>query len=126
MLVRKSRLKWLNEGDSNSSFFHKVVRERRRRNHIGPLNTNEGWVEKVEDVREEVTKHFSNKFKEAEVDRMLLGGVSFKSITPDDNIALESPFQEEEIKEAIGCCGSSKSRGPDGYFLLFIKKMLVH
>ncbi|XP_058768728.1 uncharacterized protein LOC131642504 [Vicia villosa] len=42
MLLQKSRLKWLKEGDSNSGFFHKVIEERRRINHIGPILSSRG------------------------------------------------------------------------------------
>ncbi|XP_058782261.1 uncharacterized protein LOC131656596 [Vicia villosa] len=122
MLVQKSRLRWLNEGDSNSNFFHKVVKERRRHNHIGPLISQGVLVEKVEEVREEVRNHFANKFIETDSDRMLLDGISFKSISSEDKLFLESPFILDEIKEAIGCCGSTKSPGPDEFSFMFIKK----
>ncbi|XP_058784819.1 uncharacterized protein LOC131659676 [Vicia villosa] len=121
MLVQKSRLKWLNDGDSNSSIFHNVLKERRRHNHLGIISMQRGLVEKVEEVREEVRKHFSNKFLEEDSDRILLDGISFKSISFNDVALLERLFQMDEIKEAIDDCGSSKNPGPDGFSFLFIK-----
>ncbi|XP_058784900.1 uncharacterized protein LOC131659770 [Vicia villosa] len=52
MLIQKSRLNWLNDGDNNSKFFHSVMKGRRRLNHIGPLVTQAGMIESVEGVRE--------------------------------------------------------------------------
>nr|GFB69567.1 hypothetical protein [Tanacetum cinerariifolium] len=34
LLAQKARLKWLNEGDRNSSYFHKVIKGRRSRNRV--------------------------------------------------------------------------------------------
>ncbi|XP_058741821.1 uncharacterized protein LOC131614218 [Vicia villosa] len=55
---------WMKEGDSNSGFFHKVMKEKRRFNHIGPFSTPEGMVESVNDIRDFVAHHFAKKFKE--------------------------------------------------------------
>lgn len=45
MLVQRAKLTWIKEGDSNSGFFHKVVNQKRRINHIGPINLREGcWT----------------------------------------------------------------------------------
>ncbi|XP_058751483.1 uncharacterized protein LOC131624543 [Vicia villosa] len=74
------RMKWLKEGDTNSGFFHKVMKQRRLHNHIGPILTSGGMVELVEDVREEVFKHFGNKFVEPEVTRPVLDGVQFNTL----------------------------------------------
>ncbi|XP_058741986.1 uncharacterized protein LOC131614421 [Vicia villosa] len=81
MLLQRSRLMWLKEGDSNSGFFHKVMKQRRRQNHIGPINSSRGLVESVEEIREEVFSHFENKFSESEPFRPTLDGVPFKSIS---------------------------------------------
>ncbi|XP_058767480.1 uncharacterized protein LOC131641192 [Vicia villosa] len=54
MLVQKSRLKWLNERDSNSGFFHKVMKDKRRQNHIGPINTTGGVLSSVKEINDEV------------------------------------------------------------------------
>ncbi|XP_058761292.1 uncharacterized protein LOC131634664 [Vicia villosa] len=64
MLIQKSRLKWLNDGDSNSKYFHRLMKERRRMNHICYITTSSGIIDKVEEVKEEVRRHFNRKFKE--------------------------------------------------------------
>ncbi|XP_058783145.1 uncharacterized protein LOC131657804 [Vicia villosa] len=66
MLLQKSRVKWIKEGDSNSGFFHKVIKQRRRINHLGPLSTPEGLVDSVEDVKKAVFNFFENNFLETE------------------------------------------------------------
>ncbi|XP_058721686.1 uncharacterized protein LOC131593278 [Vicia villosa] len=122
MLVQKSRVKWLNEGESNRGFFHKVMKERRRYNHIGPINSPEGIKKMVNEVKEEVVRHFSNKFGRVEGVTPSLDGILFDKISEEDRGWLENPFQEDEIKEEIGGCGILKSPGPDGFSFLFIKR----
>ncbi|XP_058783019.1 uncharacterized protein LOC131657664 [Vicia villosa] len=51
MLIQKSKVRWMKEGDANSSFFHKVMKEKRRFNHLGPLLSEGGMVESVEEIR---------------------------------------------------------------------------
>lgn len=51
--------------NSNNSFFHKVMRERRRHNHIGPISFSGSLLESVSEVKEEVWGKFLNKFVES-------------------------------------------------------------
>lgn len=48
--------------------------------------------------------------------------MAFEKVSNDDNEVLIARFGEEEIKEAIWECGSSKSQGPNGYNFGFIKE----
>ncbi|XP_058774615.1 uncharacterized protein LOC131648899 [Vicia villosa] len=121
MLIQKSRLKWLNDGDSNSKFFHMVMKERRRRNHISSLVTSGGFVNSVEGVKEAVKGHFEEKFKESCFDRPLLDGVFVNSLSEEERRSIEVPFSIEEIKGAVWSCDGTKSMGPDGISLLFLK-----
>ncbi|XP_058746200.1 uncharacterized protein LOC131619076 [Vicia villosa] len=122
MLIQKSRIKWLNEGDTNSRYFHLVMKERRRRNHISPINSNSGLLESVNEVREEVRNHFKLMFSELEVSRPVLDGIFSKGLDSIERDFLEVSFSEEEIKEAMWSCDGSKSPDPDGYSFHFIKK----
>lgn len=58
-------------------------------------------------MKEEVTRHFSNKFVEAEEARPLLDGIVFHRISGEDSEWLEIPFQGEDIKDAIKSLGIS-------------------
>src|SRR4051812_30336574 len=115
MIIQRSRLKWINDGDVNGRFFHSVMKGRLRRNHIGPLNISRGVFESVEEVRGEVYNHFGNKFKENLLNRPRFEGVSFRRLGEEERRSLEAPFVEEEIKEAIWCCDGAKSPGSDGF-----------
>ncbi|XP_058746530.1 uncharacterized protein LOC131619457 [Vicia villosa] len=121
MLIQKSRIKWINDGGSNNRYFHSIMKERRRRNHIGPLNSDRGVLVSVEDVKEEVRNFFGLKFDESEVSRSVLDGVLFDKLGSIERSSLEAPFSEEEIKEAVWSCDGLKSPGPDGFSFHFIK-----
>lgn len=47
--------------------------------------------------------------------------MNFKKISTSDNDMLIGRFGDEEVKEAIWSCGSSKSLGPDGFHFKFTK-----
>ncbi|XP_058760192.1 uncharacterized protein LOC131633496 [Vicia villosa] len=121
MLIQKSRLKWLNDGDSNSKFFHRFMKERRRRIHISSIITSSGLVNSVMEVKEVVKVHFEDNFKEGCFDRPSLDGIFINSLSREDGLSLEVSFLEEEIKETVWSYDGSKSTGPDGISLLFIK-----
>jgi hypothetical protein len=59
ILRQKSRSKWIQEGNSNTRFFHASVKGRRRRNQIVKLKKGDGWIEGVEEIKNEAKDHFS-------------------------------------------------------------------
>lgn len=59
----KSRLKWLQEGDENSKFFHSVMSNRSHRNAITMVRVDGVSVEGVQNIRAAVFNHFSTHFK---------------------------------------------------------------
>src|SRR3954464_4539723 len=60
MLIQKSRLRWLNDGDDNSRYFHNTVKDRRRMNRICLVDSN-GDVASVNEVKDRVKNHFEGK-----------------------------------------------------------------
>lgn len=51
-----------------------------------------------------------------------MNDVFFNSLSLEDSASLEAPFSELEIREAVWNCNGSKSPGPDGFSILFVKK----
>ncbi|KAL8555726.1 hypothetical protein ACS0TY_003514 [Phlomoides rotata] len=47
LLRQKSRVKWLEEGDNNSRFFHNFINKRRKRNEILGMLIEDEWREEV-------------------------------------------------------------------------------
>ncbi|GAV92784.1 hypothetical protein CFOL_v3_36162, partial [Cephalotus follicularis] len=58
---QKSRIQWLKEGDSNTAFFHKVVKVRQSRNHIVRIkDDNDTWILAEAEIAQTGVNHFSN------------------------------------------------------------------
>ena len=70
LLRKKSRCKWIAEGDSNTKYFHLVINWRRRKDMIQGLHTDGLWVEEPRRVKG-VLEFFQQRFIE----------VSFKKIS---------------------------------------------
>lgn len=66
LLLQKSRLRWIKNGDANSRYFHARINSRRRGNNIQALQSDEGWHNEVEDVKKEIFSHFAKQFSETQ------------------------------------------------------------
>ncbi|KAM2666646.1 hypothetical protein EV2_018455 [Malus domestica] len=112
---QKSRVKWLQEGDRNTRFFHLSTIIRRRRNKIEGLWNNDGvWVEDKEDLKQIAVHHFCSLFAYSfygtsngvmpnlfsYVDQSLLG-------------ALKEDVSLQEVKDSLFSIGALKALGPD-------------
>ncbi|KAI5447832.1 hypothetical protein KIW84_015326 [Lathyrus oleraceus] len=121
-LHQKARCNWIRLGDSNSKFFHSVMKGRFRRNNIVSLVTSRGRLEGVEEIKSEIFNHFKSRFTEPMEDRPTLDGLNFNVLSVEDRDLLEAPFQVDEIKEIVWLSDCDKSPGPDGFPLGFLKK----
>ncbi|OIT21155.1 putative ribonuclease h protein [Nicotiana attenuata] len=62
ILKQKARIKWAEEGDSNSKYFHSVIKEKRRRAHIYRIKDEQGiWMEGNEAIAKAAIDHFGRK-----------------------------------------------------------------
>ena len=122
ILRQKARSRWVKEGDSNSSFFHKLINYSRRRNAIRGLLIDGSWVEDPLLIKAEILQHFQNRFHEPQQQRPNLDGVRFSVLNASQRDRMVEPFSEQEITRAVWSCGNDKSPGPDGFNFTFIKQ----
>lgn len=122
LLYQKAKIKWLREGDVNSSFFHRCTNKRRKNNEIHGLYIDGRWCDTVSDVKTGIKEHFRRRFASQQWNRLRLGDLDFKKLSDEDKYSLTIPFSKEEIKKAVWSCGSTESPGPDGFNFKFIKR----
>jgi hypothetical protein len=121
LLKQKSRMKWVQEGDSNSKYFHESIKSRRRKNQLTALKDGDCWVQGVDEVKGFVKNFFELNFSERWNNRPNLNGIQFQSLSDDDNLLLMRAFSLEEVKEVIWSSDGNKSPGPDGFNFKFLK-----
>ncbi|XP_026416759.1 uncharacterized protein LOC113312218 [Papaver somniferum] len=123
---QQSRIKWLNLGDSNTSFFHNSLKERRSRNSIISLydRDNVKLVEDQEIAKECISFHselFGSDLPE-DVSTQSVFNFNLNACIQQDDVAdLIKPVTREEIVAALHSIGSSKAPGPDGFTNHFLK-----
>lgn len=117
---QKSRIRWLEEGDQNSSFFHRSVVARSAVNGIKRLRLEDDSI---------ITEHADIKAACVEYYTNLLGASSHSSVSLVHCIESLHPFRcsdtqrdclnrlfsLEEIKAEFFALPSDKAPGPDGY-----------
>jgi len=118
---QKARVKWFKFGDSNTKYFHSILRWRRLRNEVEGVMVGNQWCEDPEVVRKEAKKMFEDRFKATYDFGVRLDQVDFKSLSTEASSNMITSFTGEEIKEAVWQCEGSKSPNPDGFNFTFIK-----
>ncbi|XP_057791021.1 uncharacterized protein LOC131008144 [Salvia miltiorrhiza] len=118
LLRQKSRVRWLNDGDKNTSFFHKRFKMRRKHLFLPQLKIDGVDVFDQEAIAHHIVGYFSSLFSETrapEVTIQDLHPILTKKISQQQNIFLISIPTEEEIKAAVFDLAGDSAAGPDGF-----------
>ncbi|WMV42421.1 hypothetical protein MTR67_035806 [Solanum verrucosum] len=116
---QRSRIQWLKQRDKNTKFFHRVATSQKRYNSIESLlvdgcNTNDPSV-----IKETIKSFYQNLYTEPEEWRPELQLQGITTISVEEQIELEGPFEEEEILGCLNLCAMKKAPGPDGFPMSF-------
>ena len=127
-LCQKSRVLWLKCGDSNTTFFHRMMTARRAINEIHYLLDQTGRrIENTDELQTHCVDFFKELFGSSSHLISAEGISQIHSLTRfkcDENRRqlLEAEVSEADIKSEFFALPSNKSPGPDGYTSEFFKK----
>ena len=122
--IKRSRVKWIDVGDSNSRYYHRSLRSRQALNQIIFLvDANGIIIDSWEGIQQHVLQFYQN----------LLGGAVTPSSVSTEDIAnlipfrcshdvtqqLAAPYSNEDIRNAFFSLPKGKSPGPDGFLVEF-------
>lgn len=117
---QRSRVTWLGLGDSNTTYFHRMVNTRNSINRIHYLvDSNETRIDTQLGIHEHCISYLSSllggpvepqMFDQRDLDLILP-----YSCSVDHQRKLVKPFSKEEIKAAFFSLPRNKTSGPDGY-----------
>jgi hypothetical protein len=122
---QRSRDRFLIEGDRNTTYFHVIANQRRRKKKIFVLEGPCGHVETTQEVIEIATSFYKNLFSWEDRLNISMGPHFWDPddiLTAKENASLEKPFLEEEIKQAIFESYASGAPCADGLSFLFYQK----
>ncbi|GAA0142555.1 hypothetical protein LIER_35590 [Lithospermum erythrorhizon] len=115
-LSQQSGIKWLQEGDKNSGFYHNFVRKKRKRNAVlGVLDEGE-WITDPESIARSGIHFFQELFTQdtADGDEELVDCIP-TMISAEENEQLLAVPQLEEIKQVVFSLCKESAAGPDGF-----------
>jgi hypothetical protein len=115
----RSRIRYLEDGDANTKFFHLQACHRNRKSFIPELIHEGAWVSSEEDKEEAVYSHY----------KRILGtpyqrqhSLQLEELLPTiDLTGIDACFSEDEIWAAVKDLPSDRAPGPDGFNGIFYK-----
>ncbi|XP_077246096.1 uncharacterized protein LOC143885953 [Tasmannia lanceolata] len=122
LLRQKSRIQWLNLGDSNSKFFYSAIKSRQNRNNIRATQRADG--SSATDPKEiaQIFVEFFNKALNNGKSQQKRNPSPCRFLSPEDADSLTTPVTDEEITSAVFKANGDKAPGPDGFNASFFKK----
>ncbi|KAK4258521.1 hypothetical protein QN277_004963 [Acacia crassicarpa] len=121
---QKSKVKWINDGDRNTRFYHLSSKMKCRRNRIVALkNGTGGWIDSEEELKSLVVDFFKGLFTDdTGSSAAIVSNSSFPRLDESSLKNLDKIPTDEEIRTAIFSMGNFKAPGNDGFPPVFYKK----
>ncbi|WOL08424.1 hypothetical protein Cni_G17177 [Canna indica] len=118
----KSRMKWIEEGEKNTRFYHIYVKMRRRKNKVDSLIVDDVKITDESEIANSFADWYEQLWKQP-VRRMTYDGelesLNWAMIEVNEANELIKGICLEEIYSAICLMGRGKSPGADGFILEF-------
>ncbi|KAH0693413.1 hypothetical protein KY285_020510 [Solanum tuberosum] len=118
---QKAGMRWFQDGDRNTKFFHNYVKGRRKKLHLEEIRTELGEVVYMsENIRKEAISFFEELFREEEIvenEEML--GVIPRLITDEQNEEMNKIPSIEKVKHVLFALNGDSTSGPDGFSRMF-------
>ncbi|GJV48237.1 hypothetical protein Tco_1438449 [Tanacetum coccineum] len=122
-LQQKAKVEWLKAGDSNTSYFHKIVKSKCARNRIEIVSDSSNNFYDGNQVPGAFVKHY-NQFLGAEgVSNPLDAHDLFIRVLDNSKAdCMVRDVTDDEIKSVMFSMGDDRAPGPDGFTAAFFKK----
>ncbi|GJX57723.1 sodium/hydrogen exchanger 6, partial [Tanacetum coccineum] len=122
-LRQKSKIEWLNAGDSNTAYFNKIVKSKCARNRIEIVQDSSNVRHEGNAVASAFVSHYE-QFLGIEGTTTPLDdhGLSFRLLSDHKAEFMVREVSNSEIKGALFSMGNAKAPGPDGFTTAFFKK----
>ncbi|GKD32601.1 sodium/hydrogen exchanger 6, partial [Tanacetum coccineum] len=116
-LKQRSKVTWLSEGDHNTKYFHRAMKERRNSNRIEVVEDMGGNLFSCNEVDGQFVKHFENV-----VDPIFDPvNLFLNKLSDADAESMVRTVSSEEIKAALFSMDDDKAAGLDGFSSKFFK-----
>nr|GEY84466.1 hypothetical protein [Tanacetum cinerariifolium] len=122
-LRQKAKVEWLRAGNSNSSYFHNVIKGRCNRNRISYIENMDGVSFYGNNVGDQFVNHFKNVLGQSSEVLPFFDPDSLfmKKLPAVEALKLVRIISNEEIKLALFDIDGNKAPGPDGFSSQFFK-----
>ncbi|KAJ9536547.1 hypothetical protein OSB04_un000299 [Centaurea solstitialis] len=124
---QRAKVRWLLEGDSNSKFFHQVVREKRHVHRIHSVMDVRGTYVYNQEVPDAFVEHLQLYLGVCDdsLDPTMQSSLFSSRLSLVDALDMIRPISDDDIKRAMFSIGSNKAPGSDGFSSKFFKKVIV-
>ncbi|KAI9199991.1 hypothetical protein LWI28_001193 [Acer negundo] len=115
----RSRVRWLHDGDRNTSFFHASIKRRQYRNTISALSINGILSEDRPTIRDHIISYYSGLFS-SDVSRVgrdlsIVNDVIPSLVTAVEKAFLTSVPSADDIHDAVFVMEAAYAPKPDGF-----------
>lgn len=117
---KKSRIRWLKEGDRNTAFYHAYAKSRGSINHIDKIFYDGYWVDDQSQIQTLAVNHFSSVANFVHLNPSdLIFRIDSPKVTAYQDTLLSRTLDANEICRAVFALKKDSSPGPDGYIGYF-------
>ncbi|KAL9242031.1 hypothetical protein vseg_016076 [Gypsophila vaccaria] len=123
-LAQKSKQHWFNEGDTNSAYFHGIIKGRRNRNKVIEIEDMNGIIKNSpEGIQTAFLEYYKSLLGSTQMTKCAHRKIIDQGPKCNDQMReiLMAPVTGKEIKEAVFSIPDIKSPGPDGFTSKFFK-----